>query len=92
MKIRSDFEYVSIGDENMLIPVGDNANMFRGLLVMNDETSLILRLLQSNQTIDTLLKAILEEYDIGPEIARTELENLLRQLDDMGVLETSSVS
>ena len=92
MKIKSDFEIVSIGDESMLIPVGDESNRFRGLIVMNDETALIVRLLQVDQTTDTLLKAFLEEYNISPDVARIELERLLRRLDNMGALETPSVS
>ena len=90
MKIKSNFEFVSIGDEVMLIPVGDEARRFRSLLVMNDETALIIRLLQTDQTTDTLLKAFLEGYDLDLEIARNELERLLRKLDDMGILEHTS--
>ena len=90
MKIKSNFEFVSIGDEVMLIPVGDEARRFRSLLVMNDETALIIRLLQTDQTTDTLLEAFLEGYDLDLEIARNELERLLRKLDDMGILEHTS--
>ena len=91
MIIKSDFEYVAINDEVMLIPVGDNVNLFRGLLVMNDETALIIRLLQKDQNMDTLLDAFLEEYDIDRESARIELQRLLLQLDEMGILEPASL-
>ena len=87
MIIKSAFDLLTIGNESMLIPVGDEANRFRGLLVMNDETAFIIRLLQTDQTTDSLLDAFLEEYDIDQETARIQLEHLLHRLDNMGILE-----
>ena len=91
MTIKSGFEFISFGDEVMLIPVGDEAHRFRGLVVMNDETALIIRLLQKEQTMEELLDAFLAEYDMDRDAASLELERLLNRLDDLGILEHASV-
>ena len=88
MKIKEEFELVTIGSEGMLIPVGDEAERFNGMYVMNEETTMVIRLLREELTMEALLDALLAEYDLTPDAARQHLETLTMQLNRMGLLES----
>ena len=88
MKIKSGFEIVEVGDEHMLIPVGDEASLFHGVIVINEEAAFLIKHLSENQDIDSLVELLIKEYDVDSVMALHDIEELLHSLDNMGVLET----
>lgn len=88
MRIKSGFEVVNIGDEYMLIPVRDEANLFHGVVAINEETSFLIRHMQQGQEVGTLADLLSSRYDVDSETATRDIKELLYSLDKMGVVES----
>ncbi len=87
MKLLTNYELFSVGDESMLIPVGNEAQRFHGLLVLNEESAFMLHLLRKPQTVESLTQALLEEYDVDSVTAERDVLYLLSRLKEFKVLE-----
>ncbi len=89
MKLLANYELISIGDESMLIPVGDEAQRFQGLLLLNEESAFMARLLKMPQTMESLVSALREEYDVDYATAERDVQYLLSRLDEFKVLDST---
>lgn len=87
MKILSNYELISLPDESLLIPVGDEARRFEGVLVLNEESSFMARLLKTTQTMESLVYALQEEYDVDYTTAERDVQYLLSRLNEFKVLD-----
>lgn len=84
MHIVSGFVVRQIAGETIAIPSGPAAQALSGLLALNGSGKLLFDLLQSPQTEDSLVQALLEEYEIDTDTARedvAEFLDILRQND-----------
>lgn len=86
MKASKDFILREIAGEFILVPTGEAATRFNGLITLNELGAFLLRQLETEQTIDTLTAAILAEYDVPEDTARTDCEEFLDQLRQIGAL------
>ena len=80
MKITKEFVMRKVVDECVLIPVGDTALHFNGLISLNPVAEVIWNKLQQDTTREDLLAAILEEFDVSPEQASADLDDFLALL------------
>lgn len=62
MKAKYSFEIMELDDGLVAVPVGDGANLFRGVLKVNDTAASILKLLGQDTTEDAVVEAVLKEY------------------------------
>lgn len=86
MKVSNEFILREIAGEFMLVPVGNAAARFNGLIALNEIGSFIFTALQMEQTEASLVEKITEEYDIDRETASQDLREYLQQLRDIGAL------
>ena len=75
-----------IAGEYLLVPVGAAAFKFNGLITMNEIGNFIFQTLQTEQTEETLVDAILGEYEIDWETAQNDLREFLQQMREIGAL------
>ena len=87
MHIISGFHVRQILDEVIAVPGGDASKVFSGIVSLNEIGRFLFESLQSEQTVDSLVCAVLEEYDIDPETARTDVTEFLEKLRAAGLLE-----
>ena len=69
------------------MPTGDNIGKFKGTLLLNEVSAFIWEKLQNPVSRDDLLAAIICEYEVSEEIAAKDLDVLLTQLREFGVIE-----
>lgn len=86
MHIISGFHVRQILDEMIAVPSGEASKVFSGIISLNEIGRFLFEKLQSEQTVDTLVCAVLEEYDIDPETARTDVTEFLEHLRYAGLL------
>lgn len=86
MHIVPGFVVRKIAGETIAIPAGAAARELSGLLALNGSGEFLFGLLQSEQTEDTLVQAMLETYDTDPDTARTDVAEFLSILRDNGIL------
>lgn len=87
MKAKEGFVLRTIVDEYMLMPTGANITRFDGTVVLNEVSAFLWNRLQQDTDRDALLTALLEEYDVPPEVARQDLDALLLKFTDLGLIE-----
>lgn len=63
MKLKYDFDILSLGDEIIAVPIGNATQNFHGVVKMNNSANFIFQMLKDNQTQESILEALKENYD-----------------------------
>ena len=87
MRASQDFIRREIAGEYLLVPTGAAAARINGLVTLNELGDYIFRKLADEQTEQSLLAAIVSEYDVDNETARADLRDFLSQMRQIGALE-----
>ena len=86
MRIVSGFILREMLGENVAIPSGESAHRLSGLVALNGSGKLLFRLLQTEQTEETLVQALLEAYEVEPAEAKQDVAEFLARLRENGLL------
>lgn len=86
MRISDQFMLRQVADEYLVIPVGEAALRVKGLIGLSESGSLLYRRLQEGCSGEDLVRALLAEYDIDEQTARTDTQKFLDQMRTMGIL------
>ena len=84
MRLRYKFSMMDMGGEIAAVPVGKNAQEFRGMLKVNDVSAEILKLLEEDTTPEKVHASLKEKYpdstdrEIGEQLAAF-LNRLIRE-------------
>ncbi len=76
MKLKYEFEAVDMGDEIILVPVGDGAKKVSGVFKLNASALEIVGLLKSSTSEDSIVDALAAKY----ENARADLQGFVRDV------------
>ncbi len=87
MKISKDFILREIAGEYILVPTGASAAKINGLITLNELGCFIFKTLKESRTMETLVDAIVAEYDVDRNTAQADAKEFLTQLDEIGGLE-----
>lgn len=87
MRIVPGFVVREIAGETIAIPAGAAARELSGLMALNGSGKFLFNLLQTEQTEESLVQALLEAYEIDSATAKADLEEFLAVLRENGVLE-----
>lgn len=87
MKISKEFVLREIAGNYVIVPTGEAAYRFQGLITVNDTGAFLWEQLQSGeQTEEKLTEALFGEYEVGRESASKDVEEFLRILQGHGIL------
>ena len=87
MKISENYILREIAGEYIVVPTGSAAMDFKGLITLNDTGVFLWKLLQEDdQTKESLLDALCEEYEAVPEEAKADIEEFLQRIRSEGML------
>lgn len=86
MKIREGFVLRNVADEHMVMPTGENVGKFGGAVVLSDVAAFAFEQLRRPVSREDLLSLILAEYDVDAETATADLDALLAQFRELGLL------
>lgn len=87
MKIKDGFVLRDVMDEYIVMPAGAQMKEFEGVVVLNESSAFLFRKMQSEATEQELVEALLAEYDVDRDTAEKDTAELIKKLDDYGVLE-----
>lgn len=87
MKLKDSFEIVDVADEFLAVPVGKEAELFQGVVVLSETTAFLLQHMRQHHTKEELIKLLCEEYDVAESVAKDDVEHLLISLVEIGVVE-----
>lgn len=86
MHILSGFQVRQILDEVIAVPTGEAGRVFSGIVSLNEIGRFLFEQLQSEQTEDTLVQAVLDAYEIDEPTARGDVKEFLDHLRGAGLL------
>ena len=86
MKIRDEYEYVDMGFASLLVPVGDEAIRRKRVIVMNDESSCLIKALQEERSVNELAVIMMQEYDVDLNTVKRDIHEHLKKLEEMELL------
>lgn len=81
-QVSSNHLYSEIGDEAVILDL--DSGVYYGL---NDVGVDIWKLLQQPQTKESILKSLLEKYEVSVDLAGKDLESILKEMLSAGLIE-----
>ena len=86
MKRSSDFILRDVAGTLVIVPVGSAVSDFPGMITLNSTGAYIWELLESEQTVESLVEALQARYDVEQDLARTDVEAFIKRLQSTGAL------
>lgn len=86
MKIKKELVKRDIAGDTILVPVGKTVYDSNGLFILNELGSFLWDRLETAETEEDLLRAVLEEYEVTEQTAKKDLCAFLDKLRELGIL------
>lgn len=86
MKIKKEFTLRNIGGESTLVPVGDTAESFKGLIKINDVGSYIWNNLEKVNTEEEIVSILVENCGLELNEAQKDVKDFLEYLKNVDIL------
>ena len=86
MKFQKEVIDREIVGETVLIPTGETAAHFNGLISVNELGRFIWDNYENAKDEDDLLQKILDEYEVEKEVAKADLDEFLQTLKDAEII------
>lgn len=86
MKLKYDFAVREIVGEYVMVPLGEGALEFAGMISTSETGAVLVEALKQDVSREELLKRMLEEFDVDEQTANADLEEFLAQLRKLNLL------
>ena len=87
MKLKNGIVTNSIDGESFAIATGEASKEFNGLIKNNPTAAFIFELLKTEQTEDSIVKAMTDKYDVDEATVRADVNELLNLLKSKNLIE-----
>lgn len=88
MKLKDGIVLGNIDGQDFAIATGKLSADITGIINNNETANYIFKLLQKEQTVDSIVEAIVKRYEDAPkDVVEQDVNEFISQLDEMGVLE-----
>ena len=87
MKLAKGFITQDYRDEQLMVAMGSAAKSFHGLVRSNGTAAFIIDRLKTETTLDALVSAVTDAYDVDAETARRDIEGVIARLRTIGAIE-----
>lgn len=91
MKVKDGYILRNVMDEYIVMPSGEHMKDFKGAIVLSETSAFVWEKLQKNTSKSELVEAVLEEYETDRETVEKEIDELILNLNSIGVLELSAI-
>ena len=73
--------------ETVVVPFGEEALNFQGIISLNETGAFLWKQLEQSCEVDTLVKALLNEYEIDEDTANNDVNDFVEKVRKAGVLD-----
>ena len=87
MKIKGEFILREIVGETILVPVGNTALEYNGMIIINDTGAFIWKALEEGLKKEEILTGLTDRYEVTMEEAAADLDEFLDMLEQAGILQ-----
>ena len=87
MQVKQGFKLKEVCGERILVPMGENNVDFSKLIALNESSYLLWKRMEKGSfTAEDLVNLLCEEYEVSPDVAVKDVENLIKQYRSEGVI------
>lgn len=86
MKLNPEFVIQAVADSTMLVPVGDAATKFHGVLQLNRTAAFIVECLKDDTTEDRIKETLNQRYEGTDEAFMQSIRGTVSKLRERGAL------
>lgn len=87
MKLKKDYVLRQVANTWVVLPLGQEAVSFNGMLTLNESGALLWKALENGADADALVRVLTGEYVVSETQARADVEEFLQKLNQAGCLE-----
>ena len=87
MKIKEGFMIREVAGYNVVVPVGDAAVDFNGMINLNETGALLWRTLLNGAEESDLVAALLAEYDVTEDIAKQDVSGFIMKMREANLID-----
>ena len=87
MKIKKGFMLREVAKIYVVVAVGEASKEFNGVINLNETGAFLWKQLIDDNTVDGVVAALLNEYDVSEEAARKDVELFINKLKEAKILE-----
>ena len=86
MKIKKEFCMRNICGENTLVPIGETAASFKGIIKVNNIGAFIWNYLEDTENEEEIASMVASEYNIELNEARRDVDDFIKYLKDVNII------
>ncbi|MPM93743.1 hypothetical protein SDC9_140885 [bioreactor metagenome] len=86
MKIKKEFCMRNICGENTLVPIGETASSFKGIIKVNHIGSFIWNSLESAKNEDEIVSMVMDKYSLDLREARSDVDGFIKYLKNVNII------
>jgi hypothetical protein len=87
MKIKKGYVLKNVSNKHIVVPVGEEAINFSGLITLNESGKLLFETLGNDVSLDDLVNKLLDAYEIDEETARKDVNDFVVKLKGKNIVE-----
>ncbi len=87
MKVKSGFVLKHVASKHIVVPVGEEAVNFSGLITLNESGVLLFEAMKKHVDIEDLMIILVDKYDVDNKTARQDAEAFVNILKSKSILE-----
>ncbi|MBR2499224.1 MAG: PqqD family protein [Clostridia bacterium] len=86
MKIKEGFIIREVAGNFIVVAVGSAVKQFNGVITLNETGSFLWKKLQDGCEKEDLIDALLNEYEVGKDVAEADVTAFIEKLNGAGLL------
>lgn len=86
MKIKKEFCIRNICGENTLVPVGETASSFKGIIKMNDIGSFIWNNIERAVNNEEIVSMVMDNYNLDFNQAKNDVDDFIKYLKNVNII------
>ena len=87
MRIKSGYMLQNVAGYNVVVPIGDEALDFNGMINLNESGAVLWKELEKGATEADMVNALLDEYEITEDVAKADVEVFVKKMREAKLLD-----
>lgn len=87
MRIKKDFMLRNVAGYYVVVPVGDGALNFNGVINLNESGAFLWKTMENDVTESDMVAALLGEYDVDEDRAKADVAAFVKKVSDANLVE-----
>ena len=87
MKVKKDYMLRSVAGYAVVVPVGEWAMNFNGVINLNDSGAFLWKTMENDVTEEQMVAALLGEYDVDEERAKADVAVFIKNMREANLID-----